>query len=190
MPALIALILILGITMMLFGAIDKQSLPPELAGLAGDGAQAPLASAAPGTAGFGTPEAPLWQDGWKLFQEHGVLYVSAELGGRYRAYAPPQVYLACEPGGKLAAMLDTRLPLQVDKLKVRTTDYSMSPSARTWYRIPDKALKPMLDAEAVSLNFEGADWAAFTLPNNTRVMAATLLGACARAERARGAGAA
>lgn len=185
MPALIGFLLILGLAMMMFGAIDKEDLPRNIARIAENAASRPTQSAAvlPGTEGFGAPGAPSWQNGWKLFKQDGALYIAAKLAGQYQQYDSPEIYLACAPGGTMTAMLDTRLPLASSKLKIGGASHSMSVASGTWYRVNDQALKALLGSTSVALRF-GDDWTSFALPPDSRAMAGTLLGACERAGKA------
>lgn len=187
MPALIGFILILGLAMIMFGAIKKEELPANIARMAdnlGSASQGTgVAVATPGTEGFGTPSAPAWQDGWKLFQQNGSLYVAAPLKGQYQAYDAPELFLACAPGGKMAAMIDTRLRLQANKLKIDAVAFDLGTPSGTWYRLPDSTLKPLLSSGGVSMQF-GQEWTTFALPDNSRAMAGTLLDACERSGRA------
>lgn len=191
MPALIGFVLILGLAMIMFGAIKKDDLPANIARMAdnlGSSNQGVGAVAAiPGTEGFGTLGAPAWQDGWKLFQQNGALYIAAPLNGQYQSYDSPELFLACAPGGRMMAMLDTRLRLQADKLKIDTLVFSLGTPSGTWYRLPDSTLKPLLGAGGVSMQF-GPEWTTFALPGNSRAMAGTLLAACERAGKAAASG--
>lgn len=187
MPALIGFILILGLAMIMFGAIKKDELPSNIARMADNLAspsQGPgQVAAPPGTEGFGTQAAPAWQDGWKLFQQNGALYVAAPLKGQYQSYDAPELFLACAPGGRMTAMLDTRLRLQENKLKIDAAVFELGTPSGTWHRLSDNTLKPLLSSGKVSMRFD-QEWTTFALPDNSRAMAGTLLDACERAGKA------